>query len=407
MPVVFNLLPNNDALLNYDEANNNVLVADLSTSWTAVSGQNTVTSELISTDFVVSSRYVIAVYPANINPVTIKLQNVDLFLSDNGRVLSFNSKIKCDSQISTSCKLYIDNDSSVQPNEQFLSSGKYNAIQSNIATVEDDDTNHTATIELTISGHSQRPIFFTCPHLIHDLAFNNNPIIGLIRRYLSDFYWEFDSQSSAPSFPFFKFIDALTHSIGDTRIEYGAMYGFEIEELKNPEWISDYWTESSLVDVSKVRDEYVPWISQFTGENVIKNIQSDNGSYYFDNHFLSRDFIEWQLRTRRYGSNGGTREAMIDSARQVLIKTKNGEPSTRVVALTPYFGGDPFSISIKTLTNETLDVANAGDSSSLVLRAIEKARPMGYKITHTTENIFLFTLDDISLGVIGSNFPLD
>lgn len=407
MPAIFNLLSNNNALLNYDENNRKVLLGDISPLWSATSGVNTVTSELISTNFVVSTRYVLAVYPANTDPVTIKLENINLFLSDNNRVLSFNSKVKCNSQISASCKLYIDNDSSVEPNEQYLSSGKYNAIQSNTATVDDDDSNHTATIELTISGHSQQPIFFTCPHLIHDLGFNNNPIIGLIRRYLPDFYWELDSQSSSPSFPFFKFIDALTHSAGDVRIEYGSMYGFEIDQLKNPEWISDYWTKSSLVNISRIKDDYIPWFSQFSGEHIIQNIQDENNTYYFDNYFMSRDFIEWQLRTRRYGSAGGTRESIIDSARQVLIKTKDGESPTRVVALTPNFGGDPFAIQIKTLTNETFDVENDGESSVLVLRAIERARPMGYKITHITENAFIFTLDDISLGVLGSGFPLD
>lgn len=406
MPAVFNLLKNSNALLSYDENNRNVLVPDVQYEWKVFSGSTELEPELISTNFSVSSRYVLVVYPPSTNPITIKLNDVLLFLSDNNRYLSFNSKIKCNSSIVTSCKLYID-DNDVEPNQQSLSSGKYNAVQSNRDFVDDDLNNHEANIEITVSGHSQQPIFFTCPHLIHDLGFLENPIIGLIRNYLPDFYWEIDSQNTSPSFPFFKFIDALTHSTGDTRIEYGAMYGFELDQLQNPEWIPDYWTKSSLVSTTRVRNEYIPWLSLFTGEHITQNIQDADGEFYFENEFIIRDFTEWQLRTRRYGSAGGTREALIDSVRQVLIKTKNGENPTRVVALTPNFGGDPFAIQIKTLTNETYDTSDEGESSVLVLRAIEKSKPMGYLVTHQTQDVFTFTLDDISLGVIGAGFPLE
>lgn len=406
MPGIFNLLPNNNALLNYDDTGKQVLLGQLTTTWTAVSGATTLTTELISTNFAVSSRYVFAVYPNNTNPVTIKLEDVPLYINDNNRLLSFNCKLKSDSQVIILCKLYIDENSNIAGNEQELTSGQYNAVQSNAILVDDDENNHSANIEILISGHSQKPIFFTTPHLIHDLGFLNNPIIGLIRRYLPDFYWELDSQASSPSFPFFKFLDALSYATGDTRLEYGAMYGFEISELQNPDWISEYWTKSSFVSPSRVRDEYIPWLSLFTGERIVQNIQDNDGEFYFNNSFISRDFVEWQLRTRNYGNSGGTRESIIDSARQVLIKTKDEEPPTRVVALTPNFGGDPFVIQIKTLTNETFDVDEGGQASPTILKAIEKSRPMGYSIKHTTEDVFLFTLDDISLGVLGAGFPL-
>jgi hypothetical protein len=260
---------------------------------------------------------------------------------------------------------------------------------------------------VTISGHSQQSIYFTNPHLIHDLAFNANPIIGLVRRYLPDFYWEIDSAQESPTFPFFRFIDALSHAIGDTRREYGNMYGFEIGELQNPEWVPEYWTASSLVSPSRVRNEYIAWLSQFSGEKIRQNIQELDGEYYFQNDVIIRDFIEWQLRTSFYGRSAGTRQAMIEAARQVLIRTKDGEQPTRVVALTPNFGGDPFAIQLKTLTNETHDVSSEGETSYLLLSAVEPSRPMGYKITHTTEDEFLFTLDDVSLGVLGAGFPLE
>lgn len=408
MPTTFNLLSNADAFLKIDENGSEVFLANIEPNWDAYDELGTITTSVISTNFDVDSRYVMEAFPRTTSDITFELTGVQLFSSDNSRVLSFNCKIKCASPVIVTAKLFIDSDEfSVEPNIQSLTSGQYNAIQTNRVTTPDDESNHAVTIKITVSGHSQNPIYFTNPHLIHDLAFNNNQVIGLSRRYLPDFYWEIDSSQEYPTFPFFRLIDALSHAIGDTREEYGAMYGYELDQLQNPDWIPEYWTSSSLVDPSRVRDEYIPWLGQFTGEIVRQNIQSLSGDYYFTNRFLVRDFIEWQLRTSFYGRAGGTRQAVIEAARQVLIKTKDNLQPTRVVALTPNFGGDPFAIQIKTLTNETLDATSEGETSHLVLSAVEQARPMGYKITHLTEDVFLFTLDDISLGVLGAGFPLE
>ena len=114
---------------------------------------------------------------------------------------------------------------------------------------------------------------------------------------------------------------------------------------------------------------------------------------------FQRDFIEWQLYGSHYGRGAGTRHAMIEAAKQVLIRTKDGEPSTQSVSLTPYYGGDPFAIRIQTLSNDTID-ANANESSDLVLQSVNLAKPMGYKITHNTVDEFYLTFDDVTYGVL-------
>lgn len=407
MPTTFNLLSNSDSLLKVDDDGLDVFVADINPGWSAYDENGSVTTNITSTNFNIDSRYVIEIFPQTTSDVTIELPAIPLFLSDNSRYISFNCKIQCSTPVIVTTRLFVDSDEFIEPNVQSLTSGRYNSAQSNRTIVPDDESEHTATIRVTISGHSQQPIYFTSPHLIHDLAFINNPVIGLTRRYLPDFYWELDSAQEHPTYPFFRFIDAVSHAIGDTRQEYGAMYGFEIDQLQNPEWIPEYWTSSSLVSPSRVRHDYIPWLGQFTGEKIRQNIQGENGDYYFQNQFLIKDFIEWQLRTSYYGHAAGTRQAMIEAVRQVLIRTKDDSQPTRVVALTPNFGGDPFAIQIKTLTNETIDVSSDGETSYIVLSSIEPSRPMGYKITHITEDVFLFTLDDISLGVLGAGFPLD
>lgn len=411
MPQVVNLLSNINALSVVDSSNNQLQLSDANNSieWLVIDTATSaaLTFNLISSNFAVNSRYVLAIFPSSTLPLTIVLNDMELFLSQNNQYLSFNAKIKCNAQLTTNTRLQLDNNEEIGADKN-LSSGRYNAIQSNVLFIEDEnDENHSVTIKIAISGHEGNTIFFTCPHLIDDLGFSKNPVIGLIRNYLPDFYWELDEQQEQPTYPFFKFIDSLTHSIGDTRTEYGDMYGFEIDQLPGPEFIPEYWTSSSLIDYVRVRNDYIPWLSQFTGEIASQNIKDSSGVLYFNNPQLIRDFLEWQLRTSFFGHAAGTRQSLIETVQQVLIKTKNGEQATRVVSVTPNFGGDPFAIKIKTLTNETHDVTSAGESSDLIISAISSTRPMGYKITHTCENIFLFTLDDVALGVLGDGFPFD
>lgn len=123
-----------------------------------------------------------------------------------------------------------------------------------------------------------------------------------------------------------------------------------------------------------------------------------NGEYYFDNPSLQRDFIEWQLSGSHYGRAAGTHEAMVEAIRKVLIKTKDGEPSTFSVAITPRYLGDPFAINIQTIFNETPD-ADEGEASAMVLESATWVKPMGYKLSHITVDEFFFTLDDPVLGV--------
>jgi hypothetical protein len=191
----------------------------------------------------------------------------------------------------------------------------------------------------------------------------------------------------------------LTSIAGDTNSEYEALYGFESDELSYQEQQIEYWSPSTLVSPYAVRDDYVPWLVQFTGNGLHRNFILDDGTPYFDNHALERDFLEWQLANSYFGRGAGTRRAMIEAVKQILIKTKDGEPSTRAVALTQKFGGDPFAIRIQTLTNETFD-ANEDESSDLVLKLANLAKPIGYKVTHNTVDEFFFTLDDITLGLI-------
>lgn len=373
-----------------------VELGSYSHDWTST---NSVLS-LVSTNFLVDSRYVLQINPSSSGEIIISLNDIPLYLEDNGRMLSFNMRIKALSSVNTSTLIYLDGQSyGFEEYLQSFSSGEYNAIQSNRLTVPDDGELHTLDIRIAINGHNAATIWLTCPHIIHDLAFYSNRFVSGIRNYLPDFYFEIDSAKTQPSFPFFRLVDILTSVAGDTRREYDEMYGLEAHELVTQDEAVLSWVQSSLVSPGAVRDDYMGWLAQFGGERIHRNLQMADGSLYFNNTGMQRDFVEWQLYGSHYGRGAGTRHSMIEAAKQVTIRTKDNETSTQSVSLTPYYAGDPFAIRIQTLTNETLD-ADAGESSDIVLQSVNLARPMGYKVTHNTVNEFYLTFDDVTYGLL-------
>lgn len=397
MARVTNFLSRDNSLLTTDDNFRVIPVASFTCDWTSTNSASTVTS----TDIAVNSRYAIRLAPSSTGEIVIQLNDFTLVLDDNERTLSFNAKIKGVSSFSTSTSLYIDgDDSGITPNDQEHGAGYYSAVHSNIVVVEPDVVTHTATVRISITNHGSGNLLFTNPHLIDDNAFLDNFFVQSSLEYLPDFYWDLDSQQTSPTYPFFKLINSLSSTAGDTQNEFQSITGFESEELRYQDQKIEYWGSSSLVSPNAVKPEYLPWLIQFTGNSLHRNFKFNGNNLYFTNHQLERDFIEWQLRTSFFGRGAGTRRAMIDAVRQILIRTKDGEPSTRSVALTQKFGGDPFAIRIQTLTNETID-ADQGDPSALVLKVATLAKPIGYSITHLTVDEFFFTLDDLTLGVIG------
>ena len=395
MATTFNLLSDNNALSAFSSQQGEYIgISSVSYDWDASNASLFITSS----EAVVNTRYVLRLAPQTSSDVVLTLNNIPLNISDNGRALSANIKMKANSPIVVYSLLYIDSASAAyEPNTQTVTSGQYSAIHTNQVSVPDDGNLHTAAMRFTISGHSSVNIFATLPHLIHDLGFYKNRFVGRARTFLPDFYFEADSSQLFPSFPFFRLLDVLTSAAGETLDEHDKMYGVEQQQVQVPSQVAEYWASSSLVSSRSVRSDYVPWLSQFNGSLVKQNISKSDGTLFFDNPQIKRDFIEWQLNTSHYGRAAGSRNAILEAARQVLIKTKDGNPSTLSVAVLPRYLDDPFAIRVATLSNETPD-AEEGEVSSLVTQSVNWAKPMGYKITVQTFDEFFFSFDDPTLG---------
>lgn len=403
MATTINLLSDGNALRRFSSLDGaSISLAAVQYDWAVTNASLSISS----TDFIVDSRYTLAIAAGSegeAQDVVVTLADIPLNLDDNSRVLSANMRIKANAPITVSALLYIDSASATYaPYSKAYSSGSYNAVHTNRAVVPDDEDIHTATIQITISGLiGGQTAHLTMPHLIHDLALFENSFLGRARNFLPDFYFEIDSLQSQPSYPFFRLLDILTSAAGNVFAEYGLMYGVESSQLLYQNLTAAYWAQSSLVSPRSVKNKNVPWLSQFTGESIHQNIYSSDGTPFFENESIRRDFIEWQLSESYHGRAAGSRIAMVEAAKQVLSYTKDGNQSTFSVALTPRYQDEPFAIHVRTLTNETSD-ADADEMSELVMQSVNWAKPMGYLISHETVDQFNFSFDDPALGVFDS-----
>jgi hypothetical protein len=393
MPTTVNLLSSDSALLSSTSESSAVAISSSGTDWILTNG----TLSVIPTEFLTSLRYVLRIAPSGTGDVTLILDEQLLRLSENSKTLSFNAKARPNAECNVTTQLIVDGETAPDANQQRLSGGLYGAIQSNTVVVPDDGIAHSVSASITFSGHGGGNIFFTYPNLIDDHAFYYNQMIALSRNFMPDFYWEIDSSQQYPTAPFHRLVDILTSAINEVMDEYKDIYPFQQNEVKKTLDLAELEAKSALVNPAAVKDKYVNWLSQFTGSVIRKNISNSDGSPFFTTYENVRGFIEWQLTTSFYGRSAGTRGALLDAARQVLLYTKDGQQPTRSVSITPNYNGDNWSFLVRTLANETADASN-GESSHLVLAAMEPARPMGYRIFHETIDEFYLTLDDISFG---------
>lgn len=355
-----------------------------------------------STDQAVKQRYVFEIGPEILNqPAVISRRNIEMTIGDNNRRFQFNALLNPSNTVTVSTKLYVDNNSSVTPHTDSIFGGRYNAIRSNTVVLPDDNAVHYLNIEVSISGHGNEPILFTSPNLIDDQMYYTNWFVQNARQFMPDFYWDIDAQQEFPISPFHKLIDAMSTVAGFTYDKYAEFFSYEESELLSIRDFAKKYSRNALIDPYFVDYEYLPWLAQFMGVKPRRNVSDSNGTKVLPSFESENDFVRWQIATGAYGVNSGGRDLLRQSAKVALGETKNGDPSTYSVAVTPRYANNPFQLRVQTLLNETPDVTVAGRESTAVINAIEPARPLGYKVVHTTTAAFYFTMGDITLGVLG------
>ena len=369
---------------------------------------------VVADTFDVKSRYAIKINPSTSGPVTLRLTgHSPMLLEDNGKDFSFNGKIYCTQKVSVACTLVYSEwvgIESVEPVVTTIYPGRFTAFRSNVEMLPlSEEETYGFDISITVSNHGGQVFYFTSPHLIEDFLYYSNPYVYSARRSMPDFYWEMDSNQTSPSSPLHRLIDCLMTSARDVQEEYIRIYHYEPGQLgRLAEQSETINTHSTLVNPQYVETRYAPWLSQFNGHRLKKNIAylynglTDTTYATPQDMFTStgavESYIKWQLSNGYYGRAAGTTQAIREAAKQVLHYTKNGDNSTYFVSITAHYQSDPFKILIQTLLNETFDCKTNGEESYAILDAIEMAKPMGYKVYHQAVSAVAFKIGDVIPG---------
>lgn len=374
--------------------------------WTCTGG----TISTVSDTYDVSSRYSIKINPSGAGPVTLSLSGkAPMLIDDNGKDFSFNGKLNCSQQTTVSCTLsyseYVGIEA-VEPVVTTIYPGRFTAFRSNVEMLplSEEDT-YGFDISFTLTGHDGKVVYFTSPHLIEDFLYYSNPYVYDATFSMPDFYWDMDSVQTNPSAPLHRLMDCMMTGARDVYEEYLRIYHYEPGQLSV---LSDQYTtnntHSTLVNPRYVDSKNAPWLSQFNGHKLKKNIKYLYNGLTEETYTTPQDmftspgaiesFVKWQLSTGYYGRAAGTTEAIREATKQVLHFTKDGENSSYYIIIIPHYQSDPFKILIQTLLNETFDCQEAGEESYAILDAVEMAKPMGFKIYHQAVETVEFRVGD-------------
>jgi hypothetical protein len=333
-----------------------------------------------------------------------------MFIGDNGKDFSFNAKVYCNQLTTVQCLLSHSESVSPEPVSTDVYPGRFTAFRSNVEELPiSNEDSYSLDVSITFSGHGGQPFYVTSPNLIEDFLYHSNPYVYSAKRSMPDFYWHIDSSQENPSSPLHRLMDCLMTGARDVYEEYIRIYVYEPGQLAIlSEQIETNNIHSTLVNPEYVNQRYAPWLSQFNGHKLKKNIEYTvngitNTTYgqpqpLFESVGAKESFVKWQLRTGYYGRAAGTMEALKEATKQVLHYTKDSSQSTYFVSVTPHYQSDPFKILIRTLVNETFDCTEDGQESSAILDAIELARPMGYKVYHQAVDVVEFRIGDTLAG---------
>ena len=318
--------------LTYVNANHN---------WTISNGAITMTGN----DYYWSSHYVLEASPSSSNPMVLTLNVNNVFeAADAGGDFVFSCvAYSIDESFTINAAIYDDNGVVDAGNTRTIQGGAWGAARSNQITLSVNTPASTDYIVvLTISNHNSKNVRISTPNLVNDIAWANSPVIQSMRPYIPDFYQDYDSKESDPTYPFFRFVDVLTDGISDTMNLYSEWFRYYRREIPSNIPLNTYETRSRLVDYEHVRNENLEWLTQFSGNKIKNQIYVDNTGIVND----VDEFKTWQLSPAGYGRSAGTQSAIRGAAEFVLTGTKS-------LIISQRYDNNPWAIRITTVGSET------------------------------------------------------
>jgi hypothetical protein len=272
------------------------------------------------------------------------------------------------------------------------------------------------TIHVTFTPNDiNETIYFTLPVLCQNYEFvSKNKILSKVSQSLPEVFLTIDyEQTGGIELPFLRLLDVFTNGLDDSYRQMGKYAYLDIAQGYNE---NDDATKSSLVNSDIADFATLVWLCKFTGTKPVTRYESsldtvttpfvlgdevDSGSLLDEGDGLlltsytelnpptltllkQIELLKWEIDYGYYGINSGTLPAVMEAAKRQLI-------GDQTVVVEYDFQTEPWVINLFSEWFETygaIGEEDIGNSSKLVLNAVEYARPLGVKVTHTmTDNV--------------------
>lgn len=356
-PTTVNLLGTNEALLG---RNTSGIVQDVNnyiSEWVVTSLNGSYEMDDTRKNGLTPSYYSMAVTPTDSDPIVLDLENQSVLSTQAYACnLAFSANIRSTKAVTVTCgisqqtetpgnvTITADHQQLVRTYPDYVAlvntdniPGAWTAFRSNYYPIIPNGSalntsDYSMRVKVTVTGHEGATFYLTTCALIDDTAFFKNAWVQTGQSYIPTFYWDIDAKEVNPTYPFYKLLDIMTTRSNAALGRYKRWFDFELTELRARDTGEEFWTSSTLTDPAYHEEEVRPWLAQFIGASIRSNVwatgnntnAAGNAATGAFESWLADEtaYIKWQFTNGYYGLHAGTRDAVLESVRQVLTGTK-------------------------------------------------------------------------------------
>ena len=347
----------------------------------------------VASPFYSGDRFVLAIENSQSTTQTLRTPPFEIEFPQIADELIFHCMVYCDSPIQITTYIHEANVAyTTEPGYTNTNTvGVWSPIFSNAKTFGDSAT-YSKDLQVTMVSSNVETFYMSMTTMTENKPHIHNQFSQLSKVFFPDIYRDVDDTSVAPTRPMDKLYHSLTANMSkvmDFFNEFATIGQADASSSSQVLGSSLHaLAQSKLTNPSLMSSEVIPWAAQFVATDLREEIDL-NGTNVVNSDV---DFPRWQILTKSYGQNAGTRTALKNSARLTLSGDKS-------VLVSPLHDGNRFEIMVRTLVSETPGNPVEGTSSPEVLAALEDARPAGYVVLHETLDVIGFILNDPEFGV--------
>lgn len=387
MPTTYNIISRANSFHQFSDTNQQLSTESYSHGWTATGASISVSSE----QTVYPLQYSLRVQPtSDVSNVVLTLNNITSAVAKLfTQSFQFHARFYCSRNLTVVTSIHNDQTNATNTHTDTTFPSQWSTGYSSV--MDAGGVSISYDVQITISNHLGSVFFMSLPTLVNDLGFYENVFARNLKKNIPSFIWDKDTLQEYPTYPFYKLFHVLTNAANNAAQLYSNFYKYTKEEIPPAYSTNVNFAKSVLVDTDVIKDEYVPWLGQFTGGSIVRSINVSGVDSIAAASIDADDFVQWQLENAYFGWNAGTLEAIRESTQQILSGSK--------ICLV-FSGGSAFAILIYTLVSQTPGVANQGDSSNEVLAIANLAKPAGFSLTHSAFTELPFLIDNETYGLL-------